>query len=80
MLDEDIRVYPPYYFDAPRYHSTKDSVCVHLKSGSWRVTNTWSPAMAMHIAKRKKGWFYYVYSWINKYLVKRGYYLKVISV
>ena len=36
--------------------------------------------MAMHIAKRKKGWFYYVYSWINKYLVKRGYYLKVISV
>ncbi|MBR0047438.1 MAG: hypothetical protein IJP75_11280 [Bacteroidaceae bacterium] len=80
VLDEDIRVYPPYYFDAPRYHSTKDSVCVHLKSGSWRVTNTWSPAMAMHIAKRKKGWFYYVYSWTNKYLVKRGYYLKVISV
>jgi CDP-glycerol glycerophosphotransferase len=79
-LDEGIRVYPPYYFDAPRYHSAKDSVCVHFKMGSWRVANTWNPTVAMHTAVRKKGCFYYLYTWINKYLVKKGYYLKVISV
>ena len=80
VLDEDIHVYPPYYFDEPRYHDMKDVVCVHCKTGSWRVADTWNSTVAMHTAVRKKGLFYYLYTLANKYLVKRGYYLKVISV
>jgi CDP-glycerol glycerophosphotransferase len=80
VLDEDIHVYPPYYFDEPRYHDMKDVVCVHCKAGSWRTVGTWDSDIAKKIFVYKKGFFYYMYTWVNKFLQKKGYLLKVISI
>lgn len=80
ILDKDIHVYPPYYFDAPHYHKMEDSVCVHYKFGSWRMPNTWNPSMAPQKFKRRKNLWYYLYVFVNKILMKRGYWIKVISV
>lgn len=80
VLDEDIHVYPPYYFDEPRYHGMKDVVCIHCKAGSWRKTNTWNSDIEHKIFVRKKDLFYYIYTWANKYIAKKGYWLKVISI
>lgn len=80
ILDEDIHVYPPYYFDEPRYHDIKDSVCVHYKFGSWRIPGTWTPAIKHRKFVCKKGLLYYVYTLVNKLLLKKGYWVKIISV
>lgn len=80
MLDEGICVYPPYYFDEPRYHDVKDVVCVHYKFGSWRMPETWTPATDRQRLCRKKDLFYYLYTWINKFLQTKGCCLKVISI
>ncbi len=80
ILTEDIHVYPPYFFDEPRYHNVKDAVCMHYKFGSWRMPNTWNIGIKREVTFRKKNWVYYVFTLINKILIKKGYYLKVISV
>lgn len=80
MLDEGICVYPPYYFDEPRYHDMKDVVCIHCKAGSWRMTDTWNSDIATKTFVRKRTLFYYLYIWINKLLLKKGYWLKIISI
>lgn len=80
VLKDDIHVYPPYCFDAPRYHDFKDAVCVHYKMGSWRVAGTWRPTTALSRVKRKKDFFYYLYTWANLWLKKKGCRLKVISI
>ena len=80
VLDQDIHVYPPYYFDEPRYHGMKDVVCIHCKAGSWRMANTWNTDIMRKTYVRKKGLSYYLYVFANKLLMKKGYWLKVISV
>ena len=80
ILDEDIHVYPPYYFDEPRYHDVQDAVCVHYKFGSWRMPDTWTPSIEIRNLSCKKDLFYYIYTWLNKYLAKKGYWLKVLSI
>lgn len=35
VLDEDIHVYPSYYFDRPNFSSMKDVVCIHKCFGTW---------------------------------------------
>lgn len=80
VLDEDIHVYPPYYFDEPRYHGMKDVVCIHCKVGSWRKENTWDSDIEHKMFVRKKDLAYYIYTWANKYLAKKGYWLKVLSI
>lgn len=80
VLDEDIHIFPPYYFDEPRYHDAKDSVCVHYKFGSWRMPETWTPDIEQQKLSRKKDVFYYLFVGVNKLLRKKGYWLKVISI
>ena len=80
VLNEDIHVYPPYYFDEPRYHDIKDVVCVHCKAGSWRTADTWNSNIAKKTFVRKKNLGYYIFTWGNKILQKKGYYLKVNSI
>ena len=80
VLKTDIHVYPPYYFDSPRYHRMEDVVCVHFKFGSWRMPNTWNPTTAPQNFLRKKDLRYYAFSFLNKMLLKKGYWLKVLSV
>ena len=80
ILNEDIHVYPPYYFDEPRYHDMKDVVCVHCKAGSWRMADTWESDIAKKTFFRKKGLLYYLYMAVNRLLQKKGYWLKIISI
>ena len=74
VLDEDIHVFPPYYFDEPRYHDGKDVVCVHCKA------DTWNSDISKKTFVRRRTLFYYLYTWINKLLQKEGYWLKIISI
>ena len=53
VLDEDIHVYPPHYFDEPRYHGMEEVVCVHCKTGSWR-TGGWNSDIEHKVFVRKK--------------------------
>jgi CDP-glycerol glycerophosphotransferase len=80
VLDEDIHVYPPYYFDEPRYHDAQDAVCVHYKFGSWRMPDTWTPAIEKQNFIRKKSLLYYLYTLVNSILQKKGYWMKIISI
>lgn len=80
VLQDDIHVYPPYYFHEPRYHKLDEAYCVHFSMGSWRVKDSWRPGMDIKKFIWKKNIFYYLYTFINKILAKRRLRIIVRSV
>ena len=80
VLEEDIHVFPPRFFDAPRYHSMKDVVCVHFQSGSWLPSGPRTSLGTNKNVSRKKDFFYYVYTIVNKLLARKRLQIRVLSV
>lgn len=80
VLDEDIHVYPAYYFDSPRYHDMDFCYCIHYTFGSWREKSMRTPDGTLLQKKYKRNLTYYIYSLVNRLLVKRGLWLQVRSI
>ena len=80
VLREDIHVYPPRFFDSPKYHGMEDVVCIHFHFHAWTPLNNGALDLRMQERPRKKNLFYYCYTWLNKILAKRGLQIRVMSV
>lgn len=80
VLKDDIHVYPPYYFDSPKYHDVAESVCIHYQFGSWLPLNDGHLDLRMLNRPRKKDIFYYLYTLANMVLAKRGLQIQMMSV
>ena len=80
VLEEDIHVYPSYFFDSPKYHDESESYCVHFKYGAWYPSKDRIHSSANSQYKRKKDAFYYLFTWMNKILARKGLQIKVFSV
>lgn len=80
ILLEDIHVYPPYFFDSPKYESMDQVYCIHYKAGTWHPSQESRQGFQSIQVFRKKNLFYYMYTWANKLLAKRGFQIKVYSV
>ena len=80
VLEEDIHVFPPYYFDTPKYHSMDSVYCIH------HCFHSWTPVPEKHLRLsdgtvcQKKNLYYYLYTWVNKLMAKRGLQIRVQSV
>ena len=79
VLTEDIHVYPSHFFDSPKYHGMGEVVCVHNCFHAWTPQN--GGALNLNLeGVRKKGFFYHLYSWSNRFLAKRGFQIRVLSI
>lgn len=79
-IKEGIHIYPVSYFDIPKYASTKHVYAVHHVHGAWLPQN----ASLTHTTRetyrpRKKDLNYYLFTALNWVMMKRGYYLRVVS-
>ena len=80
VLIEDIHVYPPNYFDSPKYDDMDNVYCIHYKMGTWHPARDGNGLSFQESSKRKRDLYYYLYTWINKLLAKRGFQIRVYSV
>ena len=80
VLEEDIHVYPPYYFDVPKYHSIDDVYCIHHCSHSWVPHYENKLRTVGAFVKQKKDFYYYLYTCVNKILAKKGLKIKIMSI
>lgn len=80
VLAEDIHVFPSYFFDSPKYGSMQDVVCIHYHFHSWTPLNDGTLDLRMQEQQRKKDVFYYLFTWINKILAKKGIQIRVKCV
>lgn len=80
VLKEDIHVFPTIYFDIPKYSSMDSVYAVHHVHGAWLPQNyqlkhdqieTYMP--------RKKDLRFYLFAILNKYMMTKGYFLRVLS-
>lgn len=72
ILDENIHVYPSYYFDSPGYRSMDGVVLIHRTLGGWRVGNEDAlPDYSLTNSKKKD--FRYFGKRINNFLERHGY-------
>lgn len=83
VLKEDIHVFPSDYFDAPRYNTMKNVVCIHRAAGSWRnnVTKNQAPDYAL-TNPYKKGIRWIIYSIYDRmnYLLGKYLHIQIITI
>ena len=79
ILEEDIHVFPPYYFDTPKYHGMDDVYCVHHCFHSWTPVYEKQLRLSGGAVALKKDFYYYLYTWVNKFLAKKGLQMKLLS-
>lgn len=75
VIKDDIHIYPTHYFDAPRYHSMDDVVCIHQCLSAWREVD-WNGGRGC----RKKDLAYYVHRVIEAFLRKNRVLMKMYYV
>ena len=80
VLNEDIHVYPCFFFDAPKYHPIEDVVCIHNYVHSWAPSRESQSGIMMYEKTRKKGLFYYLYTLVNKILARKGFQIRILSI
>lgn len=80
ILKEDIHVYPCYLFDAPKYHDLSEVVCIHNCLHSWVPSRESQSGILMYETPRKKDLFYYLFTFVNKLMARRGYQIRVLSI
>lgn len=81
VLKEDIHVFPAIYFDIPKYQSVKNAYAVHHAHGAWLPFNykfTHDEVVTYHPLKKDLN--YYMFTFLNKIMMKRGYFLRVVSL
>lgn len=80
VLAEDIHVYPARFFDSPKYEGMDDVVCIHFHFHSWTPYNNGGLDLRMLERPRKKDLFYYMFTFVNKILAKRGLQIRMTCV
>lgn len=80
VLQEDIHVFPAYYFDDPKYHTLDDVYCIHNRLGAWLPVNDGQVALKSFVKPHKKDLFYYVLTTVNKILAKKRLQVRVKSI
>lgn len=80
VLQEDIHVMPAYYFDTPHYHSLNEVHCVHNHLHSWEQANENKTDFELTEKPRKKDFFYFIYTFVNRLLAKKGLQVRVRSI
>ena len=80
ILQEDIHVYPAYLFDAPKYHTIDEVVCIHNCLHSWAPSHEKKSGILMYEKPRKKNFFYYIFTTLNRILGRKGIQIRVLSI
>lgn len=80
VLLEDIHVYPPCFFDSPKYDDLDRVYCVHYKMGTWHPARDGHEILPQGSVRRKRNLFFFLFTWINKLLAKKGLQIRVLSV
>lgn len=79
-IDQGIHVEPYWVFEMPKYKPLKEVFCIHHVFGAWLPQNYGRDYEKETLFKqRPKNLFYYGFTFLNNFLRKRGYLLRVIS-
>ncbi len=80
VIAEDIHIFPTIYFDIPKYESMDQVYAVHHVHGAWLPTNYGlKHDKVVSYKPRKKDLNYYLFTYLNKFMMKRGFFLRVLS-
>ena len=80
VLLEDIHVYPPCFFDSPKFNDINKAYCVHYQMGAWHPGRDGHEIHPQGSVRRKRDLFFFLFTWINKLLAKKRLQIRVMSV
>lgn len=80
VCQEDIYVYPYWYFEQPNFKPIEWAVSIHHFFGAWRPENYGKEYQNKGLYKSpRKNLDYYGFTLLNKWMKKRGMFLKVLT-
>lgn len=80
-IDDGITVLPSWCLEQPKYHPEEDAICIHHFFGAWRPENYGREYDQKGLYKAPpKNLDYYVFTFLNKIMRRRGYVLKVMCI
>ncbi len=79
-INDGIRLFPSFYFDSPKYSSVDKAFAIHHVHGAWLPYNYKYKHDQIETYKpQKKDLRFYLFGLLNKYMMTKGYFLRVLS-
>lgn len=79
-INEGIVVYPYWYFEQPKFKPIESAVCIHHFFGAWRPENYGKEYKNKGLYQSpQKDIYYYGFTFLNRWLKRRGMILKVFT-